>query len=260
MNIVSNFLSPFDSIRRIDEDRKEYWLARELMPLLGYLKWQRFQDAIEKAKISLKNTEGGEDKHFIHLPGVVSGQGRFGDDYQLSRYACYLIAMNGDPRKPEIAQAQSYFVIRTNESEKMQKLTPIQMIAAIAQQMAEQERQQIETQRQLDSVKADVATIKQIQSDAELALKELPPANKPVPVKTARASLNKLIREYCHLTSVRHNDAWRELYREFKYRFHTDLSIRAANGKSAPLDVAESLDMIDDLYALACEMFKGGEK
>lgn len=157
-------------------------------------------------------------------------------------------------------KVRKYFLECESEFKTLKQLTPIQMIAAIAQYQAEQEQRQIETQRQLDLVKSDVATIKQIQLDAELALKELPPATKPVPVKTTRSSLNKLIREYCHKTSVRHNDAWRELYREFKYRFHIDLSIRAANGKSAPLDVAESLDVVDDLYALACEMFKGGEK
>ncbi|WP_062288941.1 Rha family transcriptional regulator [Nostoc piscinale] len=165
----------------------------------------------------------------------------------------------------QVVQCKSGLVAAFTEAKKRVQqpspnLTPIQILAAIAQQMAEQERQQLETQRQLDLVKSDVATIKQIQSDAELALKELPPATKPVPVKTTRSSLNKLIREYCHKTSIRHNDAWRELYREFRYRFHIDLGIRAANGRSAPLDVAESLDVIDDLYALACEMFKGGER
>ncbi|WP_062288802.1 hypothetical protein [Nostoc piscinale] len=135
-----------------------------------------------------------------------------------------------------------------------------EMLLMYAQQLVEQEKRQQRIELSLEQVKSDVATIKQVQSDAESALKELPPATKPVPVKTTRSNLNKLIREYCHKTSVRHNDAWRELYREFKYRFHIDLGIRAANGKSAPLDVAESLDVVDDLYALACEMFKGGEK
>lgn len=109
--------SPFDSIRHFDEQGSEYWLARDMMKLLGYIKWQKFEDAIERAKISLQNSEGNPDKHFIHLPGRVSGKGRFGDDYKLSRYAAYLISLNGDPRKPEIAQAQAYFVVKTREAE-----------------------------------------------------------------------------------------------------------------------------------------------
>lgn len=138
--------------------------------------------------------------------------------------------------------------------------TTSEMLLLYAQQLVEQEKRQKQLEDGLDWVKAEVAAINQRAIDAEIALKELPPATKPVPVKTSRANLNKLIREYCHRTSIKHNDAWRELYREFKYRYHIDLAIRAANGKSAPLDVAESLDAVDDLYALACEMFKGGEK
>ena len=109
--------SPFDSIKRVDREGCEYWLARELMKLLGYVKWQRFEDAIEKSKISLENSNGNPDEHFTHLPGAVSGKGRFGDNYKLSRYGAYLLAMNGDPRKPEIAQAQAYFVVKTREAE-----------------------------------------------------------------------------------------------------------------------------------------------
>ncbi len=109
--------SPFDAIRRFNEQGDEYWLARDLMKLLGYSKWQRFQDAIERAKVSLQNSEGNPSKHFIHLPGAASGKGRFGDNYKLSRYAAYLTTLNGDPRKPEIAQAQAYFVVKTREAE-----------------------------------------------------------------------------------------------------------------------------------------------
>jgi hypothetical protein len=104
--------SPFDSIKRVDREGREYWLARELMKLLGYVKWQRFEDAIEKSKISLENSNGNPDEHFTHLPGLPTSKGRFGDDYQLSRYACYLVVISADPRKIEIAQAQSYFAVK----------------------------------------------------------------------------------------------------------------------------------------------------
>jgi hypothetical protein len=116
-NLSLNNSSPFDSIRRIDENNQEFWSARELMPLLGYSKWQRFEDAIERAKISCEKAGHSVDAHFRHLPGAVSAKGRFGDNYELSRYSCYLVAMNGDPRKEAIANAQSYFAVKAREAE-----------------------------------------------------------------------------------------------------------------------------------------------
>jgi DNA-damage-inducible protein D len=110
--------SPFDSTRHEDE-YGEYWLARELMPLLEYSKWQRFLDAIDRAKISCKSSKANPSNHFEFLPGSVktTGGGRPGDDYRLTRYACHLIAMNGDVRKDAIALAQSYFSAKAYEAE-----------------------------------------------------------------------------------------------------------------------------------------------
>jgi len=109
-----NNSSPFDSIRHVDDQAKEYWLAKELMGLLGYKKWERFVDAIDRAKIGCQNTGVSVENHFadagLYTRDVPS-------DYRLSRYACYLVAMNGDPRKSEIAAAQSYFAVKTREAE-----------------------------------------------------------------------------------------------------------------------------------------------
>jgi DNA-damage-inducible protein D len=77
----------------------------------------KFCDAIERAITACENVGGLKASHFNHLPGSVSSSGKTGDDYQLSRHACYLIAMNGDPRKVEIAQAQTCFTIKTREAE-----------------------------------------------------------------------------------------------------------------------------------------------
>lgn len=106
--------SPFDSIRH-EGQQGEYWLARELMPLLGYKQWRQFSDAIERAIISQQNSGNEVTAHFLRL--TAKSQGRPKEDYQLSRYACYLVAMNGDPRKTEIAAAQNYFVVKTREAE-----------------------------------------------------------------------------------------------------------------------------------------------
>lgn len=111
--------SPFDAIRQTDGER-EWWSARDLMPLLGYEKWQRFEDAIDRARRSLEVQNMAVTSHVtgagkkVHRP---QGGSTVLGDYSLSRYAAYLVAMNGDPRKSEVAAAQSYFAIRTREAE-----------------------------------------------------------------------------------------------------------------------------------------------
>jgi DNA-damage-inducible protein D len=110
----------FESLKKINNHGIEYWSARDLQPCLGYSQWRRFENAIEKAIESCKQS-GNDPKH--HFVGAGK-QIKFGksatqtiEDYHLSRLACYLIAQNGDPRKPEIAQAQKYFAIQTRRQE-----------------------------------------------------------------------------------------------------------------------------------------------
>lgn len=95
--------SPFDAIRREDHTG-EWWSARELMPLLGYSKWERFVDAIERAREAVATS--GQTAE-LHVSRSREARGSIGSDYKLTRYGCYMIAMNGDPRKPEIAAAQT---------------------------------------------------------------------------------------------------------------------------------------------------------
>ena len=103
-----------------DSDGREYWFARELYPLLGYSRWQRFQAVIEKAKTACKSLKINESDHFTNLGKMVdlgSGSSREIDDVALSRYACYLIVQNGDPSKPVIAAGQTYFAVQTRRQE-----------------------------------------------------------------------------------------------------------------------------------------------
>ena len=112
--------SLFDSIRRLDDDYLEYWTARDLMPILGYIQWKRVPIVIERAIAACKNSGSKVSDHFVassKMVGLGSGAGREVLDYRLSRYACYLIAMNGDPRKKQIAAAQTYFAIKTRQAE-----------------------------------------------------------------------------------------------------------------------------------------------
>jgi hypothetical protein len=112
-----NSQSPFDSIRRFDQEGHEHWLARDLQKLLGYRTWQKFTDAIDRAKITCQLNKELEPAHFGFLPGSVKSMGRPADDYRLSRNACYWVAMAGDVRKPEIAAAHQYFAVKTREAE-----------------------------------------------------------------------------------------------------------------------------------------------
>lgn len=106
--------NPFDSIRHEDADG-EFWLGRELIALLGYVRWNEFEDVIERAKAACQNTGNSVVQHFSGL--TLKTKGRPQQEYRLSRYACYLTAQNGDPRKTEVAAAQSYFAIKTREAE-----------------------------------------------------------------------------------------------------------------------------------------------
>jgi DNA-damage-inducible protein D len=110
----------FEDLKNINQHGIEYWSARDLQPSLGYSKWQSFENAIRKAIESCKQSGNDPTHHFTGaskpIPGG-KGSSQVVEDYQLSRFACYLIAQNGDPRKPEIAYAQKYFAIQTRRQE-----------------------------------------------------------------------------------------------------------------------------------------------
>jgi DNA-damage-inducible protein D len=113
-------VSPFDAIRKIADDGSEYWSARELYKLLGYSTWQKFQRAIEEAKIACENSGQAIADHFnlqVNLIKAGKGARRPTEDYHLTRYACYLIVQNADPNKPIVALGQTYFAYQTRRQE-----------------------------------------------------------------------------------------------------------------------------------------------
>lgn len=112
IQLVDGSQSPFDRIRHVDPDGSEWWSARDLMPLMGYDQWRRFAGAVERAKASAEAQGQIVENHFAASGKMVkigSSAIREAADYRLTRFACYLVAMNGDPNKPEVAAAQAYF-------------------------------------------------------------------------------------------------------------------------------------------------------
>ena len=117
--IIELYRRKFDDIRH-EADGIEYWYARELMKLLDYVQWRNFDNAINKAMISCENNGNVAEDHFSRINNTIevgNGALREVEDYMLTRYACYLIAENGDPRKEQIAFAQSYFAVQTRKQE-----------------------------------------------------------------------------------------------------------------------------------------------
>lgn len=110
----------FEDIKHTDENGIEFWYARELSPVLDYTKWENFNKVIDKAMLSCQNSGFECADHFLEVRKMVqlgSGSERKVKDYELSRYACYLIVQNGDPRKETIALGQTYFAIQTRRQE-----------------------------------------------------------------------------------------------------------------------------------------------
>ena len=117
--MIINYKNRFDEIRH-EENGVEFWYARELMHLLGYSRWQNFENVLSKAEVACANNGSTVENHFAEASKIVtlgSGANREVEDYMLTRYACYLIAENGDSRKEQIAFAQSYFAVQTRKQE-----------------------------------------------------------------------------------------------------------------------------------------------
>lgn len=144
----------FDSIRHIADDGTEFWYARELQKVLGYSQWRRFSEAIERAKDACKNSGNIVGEHFADVgksSPMPKGGVRIIDDIALTRYACYLIVMNGDPRKEIIAIGQTYFAVKTRQQELIEnydQLTEDQRRLRIRREMIEHNKSLAEAAQQ----------------------------------------------------------------------------------------------------------------
>ena len=125
MNEIKEYTEKlFENIKHIDENGNDYWLARELQQVLEYKKWQKFVNVIENAKLACEQSKFIIDDHFTQVGRMVdigSKTSRNIVDYKLSRYACYLIVQNADPKKEVVALGQTYFAVQTRKQELMEK-------------------------------------------------------------------------------------------------------------------------------------------
>lgn len=131
--IIQRLYAEFEQIAHMQDD-VEFWLARDVQPLLGYARWENFVRVVEKARTACQNSGQPVENHFRGVTKMVdlgSGAKRTIDDIALTRYACYLVAQNGDPNKDPIAFAQTYFAVQTRKQELIEKrLTELERLRA----------------------------------------------------------------------------------------------------------------------------------
>ena len=142
-NTITKLTTSFDAlVRQVPNESTEFWYAREIMPALGYDRWENFSKVIHKASLSCEGADGVVANHFRGVTKMVqigSGAERPVDDIMLTRYACYLIAQNGDPRKETIAFAQTYFAIQTRKQELIEERLRLQERLQARQKLTESE-------------------------------------------------------------------------------------------------------------------------
>ena len=146
--------SPFDQIKKVRKDGSEFWSARDLMTKLGYDRWENMRAALDRAIATATNQ--GNVVNDLFRGVTKKSQGRPREDVELARFACYLVAMNGDPRKPEVAAAQSYFAVKTREAETAPKQLTGAALMAAALQEADRTMKALETRAEESETKLDM--------------------------------------------------------------------------------------------------------
>lgn len=144
-------VSPFDAIKRTTPEGREFWSARDLMPLMAYAQWQNFMVPVNRAMATAENQGMDVENLFMRSHEKTSGRPR--TDFRLTRYAAYLVAMNGDPNIPEVAAAQHYFAVRTREAETAPAFDPATLTRRDILTMA----LEAEERAELEAARADQA-------------------------------------------------------------------------------------------------------
>ena len=153
MDMTKYDAQAFEGVKHINEEGQEFWLARELQVVLEYTEWRNFLHIIDKAIAACKNSGNATNDHFVGVNKMIElakGANREVEDIMLSRYACYLIVQNGDPRKEVIALGQTYFAVKTRQQELIEsydKLSEDQKRLAIRNEMNEHNKSLAEAAR-----------------------------------------------------------------------------------------------------------------
>lgn len=159
---LSTSVTPFDAIRRTRTDGTEFWNARDLMPLLGYPRWQDFKAALARATASCE-AQGHDPRNHFSGSTLKTSNGRPSEDVELSRFGAYLTAMNGDPRKANVAMAQGYFAVKTREAELRadapKTITRLEMLAQIANEAVRLEQRTAALEAHNRVLEAKIETI-----------------------------------------------------------------------------------------------------
>lgn len=157
--------SPFDRIKQTRLDGTEFWSARRLQGLMGYSEWKNLAPALARAMQSASNTGVDVELHFAGSRKTPEGGGRPREDYELSREAAYLVAMNGDPNKPEVAAAQAYFAARTVQAEVVEhRVTNLPGWAVALHALVDQQATiEIEQKRQAGELKEIAARVESVE-------------------------------------------------------------------------------------------------
>ena len=161
-DIIQSLSHTFETHSRQTEGGVEFWFARDVQDLLGYSKWDNFLNVVSKAKTACEGSGLRVADHFADvgkMVGLGSGSQREVDDLMLTRYACYLIAQNGDPRKQEIAFAQTYFAITNHQAVRQtlldrgirpESLPPAEDVKKVERRLASEDKKSLKNPESLD--------------------------------------------------------------------------------------------------------------
>lgn len=237
--------SPFDALRHEDEIG-EFWLARELQPVMGYAHWRDFDEVVNRAIRSAENTNTYSDQAFCAVTQKGTG-GAPRADYRLNRYAAYLVAMNGHPNKPQVAQAQAYFATKTREAELNASAKPMSEIELARKYVAVLERE-MQQRAELEVARPKAGKWDAyLNSDGLIGMTELADLLKT----NVKALTNWLVDAGFFRRQTSENGGKRNMPRKsFQDAGHFAVKLETSNGRSFPTAYAAAtgVDMIADAW------------
>lgn len=217
--------SPFDAARQLRADGSEFWSARTLCKIVNYETWRNFAAAIDRAKIAAGNSGSDSSVEFVQVTQLVDA-GNLGtrerEDYELSRYGAYLVLMNGDPRKPEIAAAQAYFAVKARQAE-IADVTPRQRAELVtksdlARMVLEIEEEKAVMAAALESASPMIEYHDRYISNDDAVLVEVWGAQFGLTRPQAFAALVDAGMIYRRLIMKRYSDKKHKIVEEYEYR------------------------------------------